>query len=159
MTWIYQNQTVEELPEDCVGFVYVIVNNISGRKYIGKKLAKFAKTTYKVVKLKNGTKKKKKIRGKIESDWRDYYGSNIELNKDVEQLGKENFTREILYYCSSKAECSYIEAREQFNRKVLESDDWYNGHIQVRVHGSHIKKSQLLLETQTAQSTTQAQEK
>jgi len=154
MTWIYQNQTVEELPEDCVGFVYVIVNNISGRKYIGKKLAKFAKTTYKVVKLKNGTKKKKKIRGKIESDWRDYYGSNIELNKDVEQLGKENFTREILYYCSSKAECSYIEAREQFNRKVLESDDWYNGHIQVRVHGSHIKKSQLLLETQTAQSTT-----
>lgn len=159
MTWIYQNQTVEELPEDCVGFVYVIVNNISGRKYIGKKLAKFAKTTYKVVKLKNGTKKKKKIRGKIESDWRDYYGSNIELNKDVEQLGKENFTREILYYCSSKAECSYIEAREQFNRKVLESNDWYNGHIQVRVHGSHIKKSQLLLETQTAQSTTQAQEK
>ena len=159
MTWIYQNQTVEELPEECVGFVYVIVNNISGRKYIGKKLAKFAKTTYKVVKLKNGTKKKKKIRGKIESDWRDYYGSNIELNKDVEQLGKENFTREIIYYCNSKAECSYIEAREQFNRKVLESDDWYNGHIQVRVHGSHIKKSQLLLETQTAQSTTQAQEK
>ena len=159
MTWIYQNQTVEELPEDCVGFVYVIVNNISGRKYIGKKLAKFAKTTYKVVKLKNGTKKKKKIRGKIESDWRDYYGSNIELNKDVEQLGKDNFTREILYYCNSKAECSYIEAREQFNRKVLESDDWYNGHIQVRVHGSHIKKSQLLTETQTAQSTIQAQEK
>jgi Putative endonuclease segE, GIY-YIG domain len=159
MTWIYQNQTVEELPEECVGFVYVIVNNISGRKYIGKKLAKFAKTTYKVVKLKNGTKKKKKIRGKIESDWRDYYGSNIELNKDVEQLGKENFTREIIYYCNSKAECSYIEAREQFNRKVLESNDWYNGHIQVRVHGSHIIKSQLLIESQTAQSTTQAQEK
>ena len=159
MTWIYQNQTVEELPEECVGFVYVIVNNISGRKYIGKKLAKFAKTTYKVVKLKNGTKKKKKIRGKIESDWRDYYGSNIELNKDVEQLGKENFTREIIYYCNSKAECSYIEAREQFNRKVLESDDWYNGHIQVRVHGSHIIKSQFLIESQTAQSTTQAQEK
>jgi hypothetical protein len=159
MTWIYQNQTVEELPEECVGFVYVIVNNISGRKYIGKKLAKFAKTTYKVVKLKNGTKKKKKIRGKIESDWRDYYGSNIELNKDVEQLGKENFTREIIYYCNSKAECSYIEAREQFNRKVLESNDWYNGHIQVRVHGSHIIKSQLLIESQTDQSTTQAQEK
>jgi hypothetical protein len=159
MTWIYQNQTVEELPEECVGFVYVIVNNISGRKYIGKKLAKFSKTTYKVVKLKNGTKKKKKIRGKIESDWRDYYGSNIELNKDVEQLGKENFTREIIYYCNSKAECSYIEAREQFNRKVLESNDWYNGHIQVRVHGSHIIKSQLLIESQTAQSTIQAQEK
>jgi len=157
MTWHYQNTIIEILPEDCVGFVYLITNNISGRKYIGKKLAKFAKTTYKTVKLKNGTKKKKKIRGKIDSDWRDYYGSNIELNKDVEQLGKENFTREILYYCNSKAECSYIEAREQFNRRVLESNDYYNGHIQVRVHGSHIIKSQLLIETQTAQSTTQAQ--
>ena len=139
MQWTYQNQTVEDLPEDCVGFVYLITNKISGRKYIGKKLAKFSKTTYKTVKLKNGTKKKKKIRGKIESDWRDYYGSSPELSKDVELLGKENFTREILFYCKSKAECSYIEAREQFTRKVLESNDYYNGHIQVRVHGSHIK--------------------
>ena len=141
MTWLYQGQIVNELPEDCIGFVYLITNNITDRKYIGKKLAKFSKTTYKVVKLKNGTKKKKKIRSKIDSDWQTYYGSNIELNKDVEKLGTENFTREILYYCKSKAECSYIEAREQFERKVLESTDYYNGHIQVRVHGSHILKT------------------
>jgi len=96
--------------------------------YIGKKLAKFSKTTYKTIKLKNGTKKKKKIRSKIDSDWRE---------------GTENFKREILYYCTSKAECSYIEAREQFTRKVLESDNYYNGHIAVRVHGSHIKGKQL----------------
>jgi hypothetical protein len=140
MSWYYQNTIVEELPEECVGFVYLITNNVSGKKYIGKKLAKFAKTTYKVVKLKNGTKKKKKIRSKIDSDWQTYYGSNIELNKDVELLGTENFTREILFYCTSKSECSYIEAREQFNHKVLESTDYYNGHIQVRVHGSHILK-------------------
>jgi hypothetical protein len=138
MTWIHAGQPVEQLPEDCVGFVYIITNTISGKKYIGKKLAKFSKTTTRVVKLKNGTKKKKKIRTKIDSDWQTYYGSNIELNKDVETLGPENFTREILYYCKSKAECSYIEAREQFTRKVLESKEWYNGHIQVRVHGSHI---------------------
>jgi hypothetical protein len=138
MTWQYQGVTVTELPEDCVGFVYLITNNISGKKYIGKKLAKFSKTTYKVVKLKNGTKKKKKIRNKIDSDWLTYYGSNVELNKDVAALGQDNFTREILYYCKSKAECSYIEAREQFTHKVLESADYYNGHIQVRVHGSHI---------------------
>ena len=138
MTWMYQGQVVNELPEDCVGFVYNITNTISGRQYIGKKLAKFSKTTYKTVKLKNGTKKKKKIRSKIESDWQDYYGSNLELNKDVELNGKENFTREILHYCKSKAETSYIEAREQFDRKVLESQEYYNGQISVRVHGSHI---------------------
>lgn len=138
MTWLYQNQLVETLPEDCVGFVYLITNLSTNRKYIGKKLAKFSKTTQKTVTLKNGTKKKKKIRSKVDSDWRDYYGSSPELTKDVESQGKDNFKREILYYCNSKAECSYIEAREQFSRRVLESKDYYNGHIQVRVHGSHI---------------------
>jgi len=138
MTWLYNNQSVETLPDDCIGFVYLITNNLSGRKYIGKKLAKFSKTTYKTVKQKNGTKKRKKIRSKIDSDWREYYGSSPELTADVITLGTENFTRQILYYCRSKSECSYIEAREQFTRKVLESTDYYNGHIQVRVHGSHI---------------------
>ena len=143
MSWYYQTTLVTEMPEDCIGFVYLITNNTTGRKYIGKKLAKFSKTTYKMVKLKNGKKKRKKIRSKIQSDWQEYYGSNIELNQDVANLGTNNFTREILYYCTSKAECSYIEAREQFSRKVLESTDYYNGHIQVRVHGSHIIKKQL----------------
>lgn len=139
MSWTYQNQIVEVLPEDCVGFVYIITNLISGRKYIGKKLAKFSKTTYKTVKLKNGTKKKKKIRSKIDSDWQEYWGSSPNLQADIDSLGTKNFSREILFYCTSKAECSYIEAREQFSRRVLESDEYYNGHIQVRVHGSHIK--------------------
>ena len=139
MSWYYESTEITELPEDCVGFVYLITNTQTGKMYIGKKLAKFSKTTYKTVKLKNGTKKKKKIRSKIDSDWQEYYGSSPELTKDVIALGKENFRREILYYCKSKSECSYIEAREQFARRVLESDDYYNGHIQVRVHGSHIK--------------------
>ena len=139
MSWLFESLVVESLPEDCVGFVYLIVNNTTGRKYIGKKLAKFKRTTYRVVKLKNGNKKRKKIRGTIDSDWQTYYGSSPELSKDIEQLGIENFSREILYYCKTKSECSYIEALEQFSRRVLESDDYYNGHIQVRVHGSHIK--------------------
>jgi hypothetical protein len=139
MTWTYQGQVVNELPEDCVGFVYNITNITSGRQYIGKKLAKFSKTTYKTVTLKNGTKKKKKIRSKIDSDWQEYYGSSPNLTADITTLGKDNFSREILYYCKSKAETSYIEAREQFDRKVLESDEYYNGQISVRVHGSHIK--------------------
>jgi len=143
MTWFFQDTPVEELPEDCIGFVYLITNNLSGRKYIGKKLAKFAKTSVKVVKQKNGIKKKKRVRTKVDSDWREYYGSSIELTADILILGTDNFSREILYYCSSKSSCSYIEAREQFNRKVLESDDYYNGQISVRVHGSHIKNKTL----------------
>ena len=137
--WLYENKVIDALPDDCVGFVYLITNITNGRKYIGKKLAKFSRTTTKTVVLKNGTKKKKKVRSKIDSDWVDYYGSSNELNKDIELLGKENFTREILFYCKSKAECSYIEAREQFTRRVLESDEYYNNNIMCRIHGSHIK--------------------
>jgi len=139
MVWLYENTQIQELPEDCVGFVYLITNNLTGRKYIGKKLAKFSKTTYRVVKLKNGNKKRKRIKSKIDSDWQLYYGSNNQLNQDIQELGSDNFTREILFYCRSKAECSYIEAREQFNHRVLESDDYYNGQIVCRIHGSHIK--------------------
>lgn len=136
--WIFENTEITELPEDCVGFVYLITNLTSNRMYIGKKLAKFSKTKYQTVTLKNGTKKKKKIKSKVDSDWLDYYGSSNELNKDVEALGKENFKREILFFCKSKAECSYIEAREQFTRRVLESTDYYNNNIMCRIHGSHI---------------------
>ena len=140
MTWHYRGAVINELPEDCIGFVYLITNTTSGRKYIGKKLAKFSKVKYKTVKLKNGKKKRQKIKFKVDSDWQDYYGSSDNLTIDIKALGKDKFRREILYYCKSKAEMSYIEAREQFSQKVLESDDYYNGHIQVRVHGSHIKK-------------------
>ena len=139
MSWVYQGSVIEQLPDDCVGFVYLITCTVTGKKYIGKKLSKFSKTTYKVIKLKNGNKKRKRIKSKIESDWQTYYGSNDQLSKDVAQLGSDKFQREILFFCKSKAECSYIEAREQFTRRVLESDEYYNGQISVRVHGSHIK--------------------
>jgi len=133
-SWYYEGNIVEVRPEDCVGFVYLITNNTTGRKYIGKKLAKFAKTTYKVVKLKNGTKKKKKIRSKVDSDWQEYYGSNDVLNEDVGKIGKDNFTREILRYCKSKTELSYYESKYQFDCDVLLDESiWYNGWISVKV--------------------------
>ena len=138
MQWIYKNQPVEQLPTDCVGFVYLITNMESGRMYVGKKLSRFKTTRYKMHTQKNGKKVRKKIRGAVGSDWQDYYGSSDQLNRDVESLGREKFKREILYYCRSKAELNYVEAREQFARKVLESEQYYNGHIRVRVHGSLI---------------------
>lgn len=137
MTWTYQGTEVEELPQDVVGFVYIITNTTNDRQYIGKKLAKFSRTK---PPLKG---KKNKRRTKVDSDWKNYYGSSDELNEDIGTLGKDNFKREILFYCYSKSELSYIEAREQFNYKVLESDKYYNGHIRVRVHGKGILKENL----------------
>ena len=134
MTWLYQGTPVNELPEETVGFVYIITNNLSGKKYIGKKLAKFAKTSYKTVKLKNGTKKKKKIRSKVDSDWLTYWSSSEDLEADVVALGEDKFSREILRYCNSKNELSYYEAKYQFEYDVLlDENKWYNGWISVKV--------------------------
>ena len=138
MTWFYQKQIVLTLPEDCVGFVYIITNRADNRRYIGKKLAKFAKTRYKMHLQKNGKKIRRKIRSHIDSDWQTYWGSSKELSADVARLGTAMFHREIIHLCTSKSLCSYLEAKEQFQRGVLESPAWYNGHIQVRVHGSHV---------------------
>lgn len=137
VNWTYNNKVVDELPEDCVGFVYEITNTVSGRKYIGKKLARFKRSRKP---LKGRVNKR---RYTVESDWQDYFGSSDQLLADVELLGKDKFKREILFYCNSKGECNYVEAREQFARKVLESDEYYNGHIRVRVHGSVIQKSKI----------------
>ena len=134
VNWTYQGKPLETLPEECVGFVYLITNTKTGRMYVGKKLAKFKRSR---PPLKG---KKNKRRHTVESDWQDYYGSSDLLTEDVNTLGKEKFKREIIHLCKSKGECNYLEAKEQFARGVLESDDYYNGHIRVRVHGSIIKK-------------------
>ena len=134
MHWTYQGKEITNIPEDVVGFVYLITNTTNGRMYIGKKLARFKRSRPPLKGRKN------KRRYKIDSDWRDYFGSSDELLADVSKFGKDKFIREILFYCHSKAELSYVEAREQFARKVLESDIYYNGHIRVRVHGKGIKK-------------------
>ena len=138
--WYHDNKMVNELPDDCVGFVYLITNTTNGKMYIGKKLSKFKTMRYKMHTQKNGKKIKKRLRGFKDSGWRDYWGSSDALNEDIQSIGKEQFKREILYYCASKAECNYMEAREQFDRRVLESSLYYNGHIRVRVHGKTLVK-------------------
>jgi hypothetical protein len=140
MTWYYKGQPVEEIDEKYTGFVYLITNCVTGKKYIGKKLTKFSKTNVRTVQLKNGTKKKKKIRSKVESDWKTYWSSSKEVIDDVKTLGEDKFTREILMFCLSKGTASYFEAKFQMQNEVLEHPDmWYNGIVNCRVHRSHIK--------------------
>ena len=135
--WIYKSKVVEELPEDCEAFVYLITNKTNDMKYVGKKLAKF-KTTKPPLKG-----KKNKRRGTKESDWREYWGSSDHLKDDVATLGEESFIREILYFCPSRGVASYLEAKEQFDREVLLNDEYYNGIINVRVGGSKILREAL----------------
>ena len=138
MQWTYNGKVIDSISEEYEGFVYLITNTTPGQKYVGKKLAKF-KTTKPPLKG-----KKNKRRGYKESDWRDYWGSSDRLQEDVDKFGPKKFTREILYFCKSRAEMSYIEAREQFDRRVLEPDDYYNGIINVRVGGSDKLRKALL---------------
>jgi len=131
LEWKYNNEIfTEEMIGDNYGFVYIITNITSSKKYIGKKFFYSTKT-------KQVNKKKKRI--KVSSDWQSYYGSNAELQNDVKTLGEENFTREIIHLCKTKGTCGYLEAKEQFIRNVLETDDYYNTWIMVRVRKSHIK--------------------
>ena len=141
MTWIYNGDPVEDIDEKFVGFVYIIENLVTGKKYIGKKLLQFSRTQTRTVTLKSGVKKKKKVKSKVESDWKTYWSSSDDVKKDVAELGEQNFKREILMFCLSKGTCSYFEAKYQMLNEVLEyPDKWYNGQIQCRVHRSHIKK-------------------
>ena len=131
LEWVYDNKEFnEEQIGDNYGFVYIITNLSNNKKYIGKKFFYSSKT-------KQVKGKKKKI--KVSSDWKDYYGSNNELKNDIELLGKELFKREIIHLCKSKGDCGYLEAKEQFVRHVLETDDYYNTWIMVRVRKSHLK--------------------
>lgn len=137
MTWYHKDKIVQVLPEKCEAFVYLIENLTNNRKYVGKKLAKFKKSKPPL----KGKKRKRIVY--TESDWRDYWGSSDHLNADVIELGPENFRRDIIHMCPSRGVASYLEAREQFERRVLESDEYYNGIINVRVGSSKILREAL----------------
>lgn len=139
--WIFQGNPIKEIESSFVGFIYVIKHIDTGKQYFGKKNAFFKKTSLKVVTLKNGTKKKKKIRSLIPSDWQEYYGSSEALKKDVELLGKDKFSREILMFCTSLSEMTYQEAKIQFSTDaLLHPDKFYNSWIMCRVRRDHLIK-------------------
>ena len=137
MTWHYEGikwQAPEEFNhKDVYGFVYMITNRATGRKYIGKKFF-WSQKTLPITK----TRKRRK-KTLVESDWKSYYGSNKHLNEDVAKMGPDTFYREILHLCKTKGECSYLEAKEQFERGVLLNNEYYNEFIGCKIHSKHIR--------------------
>jgi hypothetical protein len=130
--WLYNGEPYYE-PGEYYGFVYIIENLLSGRKYIGKKF-------FWSIKRKQVNKKRKSY--KVESDWKEYWSSSDELKRDVETLGRESFKRTIIHLCLNKGTANYLEAKEQFTRAVLENKElWYNSWISVKVMRSHVRLS------------------
>ena len=130
--WVYDNNEFNETPDEFQGFVYMITELDTGKKYIGKKFF------WKPKILPVTKSRKRRVRTRVESDWRTYYGSNKEVQTLVESKGKDNYKREILRLCKTKGECSYYEAKLQFQYDVLLSDEFYNEFIGCKIHSKHI---------------------
>jgi Putative endonuclease segE, GIY-YIG domain len=129
MSWLYEGQEFLEIPDKAYGFVYIIHNLVSGKRYIGRKF--FTKAGYKTV-----AGKRKKIR--LESDWRDYYGSSPALARAIEAEGRENFQREIVRICYNRSECSYYESKMIFENDAILSDSFYNDWISCKISSRHV---------------------
>lgn len=132
--WLFgDNEFTSDMIEDYIGFVYVITDLRNNKKYVGKKLFR---STKKLPPLKGKSRKRTVIK---ESDWQDYFGSSEDVKALVEEHGRETFKREIIHLCNAKGEMSYLEAKEQFDRNVLLSDEYYNGIINCKIHRTHVK--------------------
>lgn len=137
MTWHKDNLIFEPTEDELgkyVGFVYLITERDTGKKYIGKK---FFWSKRRLPPLKGKSRKRTVVK---ESDWKDYYGSSEHLKTLVEKKGGDVYYREILHLCETKGECSYLEAKEQFLRDVLLREDYYNEFIGCKIHSKHLPK-------------------
>ena len=134
MAWFYDDKLFEETPEDYQGFVYEIVDLYNNKRYIGKK------NFWKPKILPKNSKRSRRVRTRVESDWKTYYSSNKELQLLAETNDEVLFERIILRLCKTKGEMSYYEAKLQFERDVLLRDDYYNEFIGCKIHSRHLKR-------------------
>ena len=123
--WLYKGKLLEEAPEEYFGFVYLIKNKKTGKKYIGRK---YFGTTRRV-KVK-GKKRRKVIRK--ESDWSTYQGSSKALINDIKKIGKSNFEFSILIMGETKGQVNYLEENIHHRFHVSSSYEFYNDCIGPR---------------------------
>ena len=123
--WMYEgNPFTSDDIGDYYGFVYRITNTRNGRQYIGRK--------YFIQKRKPKGGKRKVT---TESDWKKYYGSSKELKRDIKDIGRDNFTREIISLHETLGKVNYEETKQLFLNNVLmealddETPAYYNSNI------------------------------
>jgi len=147
INWFYKTTEVLETPKQYTGFVYKITEcNPPYKYYIGrktfwitekKKPTKYKRKDGKYLKDKNNKRilntRTTKQHKKVESDWKDYWGSSDKFLEYVEEKGKENFIRQIIYLCKGKFWEAYYEAKLQFYMDVLFDDNSFNGIINCRI--------------------------
>ena len=131
--WMYRGKPfTSKKIKDYYGFLYLIENKLTGRKYVGRK--------YFVQKRKP---KGGKRRVTSESDWKKYYGSNEQLKFDAKEFGKENFNRKILSLHKTVGKTNYAETEALFKYNVLRekmdngSPMYYNDNILGRYFKKH----------------------
>jgi hypothetical protein len=137
MNWLYKGNTIEDIsqfPENTYGFVYIVTHTPTNRSYIGKKVLYHNKKTKlgkKEIAIQTGPGRKPttKIVTK-ESDWKTYYGSEIEIKKLLAEGKHNEFERVILKLVDNKKLLTYFEVKHQFIYEVLEHpNDWFNNNI------------------------------
>ena len=130
--WLYQNKEIlslEDLPQDTYGFIYISIHQPTGRSYIGKK-SLFHNVKKKLTKkqLVEQTGRGRKPTTEIiqkESDWKTYYGSTKPILDLLKEGKQEEFTREILQLVPNKKLLTYYECKYLFMLGVIEKQDGY----------------------------------
>jgi hypothetical protein len=130
--WLYQNKEVlslEDLPQDTYGFIYIVTHLPSGKSYIGKK-SLFHNVKKKLTKkqLAEQTGRGRKSTTEViqkESDWKTYYGSAKPILDLIKEGKQEEFTREILQLVPNKKLLTYYECKYLFMLGVIEQQDGY----------------------------------
>ena len=130
--WLYQNKEVlslEDLPQDTYGFIYIVTHLPSGKSYIGKK-SLFHNVKKKLTKkqLAEQTGRGRKPTTEViqkESDWKIYYGSAKPILDLIKEDKQEEFTREILHLVPNKKLLTYYECKYLFMLGVIEQQDGY----------------------------------
>jgi hypothetical protein len=134
--WLYNNkvvETIEDIPANTFGFIYITTHIPSGMAYIGKKSLYHnvkRKLTKKELAEQTGRGRKSTTETiQKESDWKIYYGSEDFIKQRIKEKKQDEFKREIIHFVENKKMLTYFECKYQFMYGVIENENYLNSNI------------------------------